>query len=104
MLRDSFQHAGGDMQARALREQQVDAQRLLEAVQSALEVDGELRCSATTSAWSSRRAMEDLRAADDGLRIRQPSSRRSSACRRLPTPLRPAAWMPLSGRPCPGAV
>ena len=41
MLRDSFQHAGGDMQARALREQQVDAQRLLEAVQSALDVDGE---------------------------------------------------------------
>jgi molecular chaperone HscA len=41
MLRDSFQHAGGDMQARALREQQVDAQRLLEAVQSALDADGE---------------------------------------------------------------
>jgi molecular chaperone HscA len=41
MLRDSFQHAGGDMQARALREQQVDAQRLLEAVQSALDIDGQ---------------------------------------------------------------
>ncbi|MBF7731140.1 Fe-S protein assembly chaperone HscA [Pseudomonas sp. N040] len=41
MLRDSFQHAGDDMQARALREQQVDAQRLLEAVQSALEADGQ---------------------------------------------------------------
>jgi molecular chaperone HscA len=41
MLRDSIQHAGGDMQARALREQQVDAQRLLEAVQSALDTDGD---------------------------------------------------------------
>ena len=41
MLRDSIQNAGGDMQARALREQQVDAQRLLEAVQSALDIDGE---------------------------------------------------------------
>ena len=41
MLRDSIQNAGGDMQARALREQQVDAQRLLEAVQSALDTDGD---------------------------------------------------------------
>jgi molecular chaperone HscA len=41
MLRDSFQNAGGDMAARALREQQVDAQRLLEAVQAALDADGE---------------------------------------------------------------
>ncbi|MCY1278351.1 Chaperone protein HscA [compost metagenome] len=41
MLNDSFQHAGGDKAARALREQQVDAERLLEAVQSALDADGE---------------------------------------------------------------
>lgn len=41
MLQDSFQYAGDDMAARALREQQVEAQRLLEAVQSALDADGE---------------------------------------------------------------
>lgn len=41
MLQDSFHNAGGDKDARALREQQVDAERLLEAVQSALDVDGE---------------------------------------------------------------
>ncbi|PJI50829.1 MAG: Fe-S protein assembly chaperone HscA [Pseudomonas sp.] len=41
MLQDSFQYAGDDLAARALREQQVEAQRLLEAVQSALDVDGE---------------------------------------------------------------
>ena len=41
MLRDSFQHASDDKVARVLREQQVDAQRLLEAVQGALDVDGE---------------------------------------------------------------
>jgi molecular chaperone HscA len=41
MLQDSFQNAGGDKHVRALREQQVDAERLLEAVQSALDVDGE---------------------------------------------------------------
>ena len=41
MLKDSFQYAGDDKVARVLREQQVDAQRLIEAVQAALEVDGE---------------------------------------------------------------
>ncbi|MGO1273749.1 MAG: Fe-S protein assembly chaperone HscA [Pseudomonas helleri] len=41
MLNDSFQYAGDDKVARVLREQQVDARRLIEAVQAALEVDGE---------------------------------------------------------------
>ena len=41
MLQDSFQHASDDRDARALREQQVDGERLLEAVQAALAADGE---------------------------------------------------------------
>ncbi|NWL79847.1 Fe-S protein assembly chaperone HscA [Pseudomonas taiwanensis] len=41
MLKDSFEYAGEDKNARALREQQVEAERLLEAVQAALDVDGE---------------------------------------------------------------
>ncbi len=41
MLKDSFQHASDDKVARVLREQQVDAQRLIEAVQGALEADGD---------------------------------------------------------------
>jgi len=41
MLKDSFENAGGDKVARVLREQQVDAQRLVEAVEAALEVDGQ---------------------------------------------------------------
>jgi len=41
MLKDSFQYAGDDKVARQLREHQVDAERLLEAVQAALEADGE---------------------------------------------------------------
>ena len=41
MLQDSFRHAGDDMQARALREQQVEARRLIEAVTAAVAVDGE---------------------------------------------------------------
>lgn len=46
MLQDSFAHAGDDKEARVLREQQVDAQRLLEAVQGALDADGERLLSA----------------------------------------------------------
>ena len=40
MLRDSFDHAKGDMQARALREQQVEAERVIEALAAALQTDG----------------------------------------------------------------
>jgi molecular chaperone HscA len=42
MLEQAYQTAEADMQARALREQQVDAQRLLESVQAALHVDAHL--------------------------------------------------------------
>ncbi|CAM3060330.1 Fe-S protein assembly chaperone HscA [Pseudomonas floridensis] len=41
MLKDSFEYAGNDKVARVLREHQVDAERLLEAVQGALDADGE---------------------------------------------------------------
>jgi molecular chaperone HscA len=40
MLQDSFSHARKDMQARALREQQVEADRMIEDLQAALEKDG----------------------------------------------------------------
>jgi molecular chaperone HscA len=42
MLRDSMGAADDDMRARALREQQVEAQRLFEATQTALAADGDL--------------------------------------------------------------
>jgi molecular chaperone HscA len=42
MLRDSYQHAKEDMQARALNEHRVDAQRLIDATRSALAEDGSL--------------------------------------------------------------
>ena len=41
MLLDSFAHAKDDMQARALREQQVEADRLIEDISAALSQDGE---------------------------------------------------------------
>ena len=42
MLQDSFNSADVDMKARALREEQVEAQRILLATQSALDADGNL--------------------------------------------------------------
>lgn len=42
MLKDGFSHAASDVQRRALREQQVEAQRLLEAIDSALREDAHL--------------------------------------------------------------
>jgi molecular chaperone HscA len=42
MLSDSMRQAGDDMQARSLREQQVEAKRLIEATEAALEEDGML--------------------------------------------------------------
>jgi len=42
MLQEGFQSADADMQARALRQSQVEAERLLLGTQSALDVDGDL--------------------------------------------------------------
>jgi molecular chaperone HscA len=42
MLRDSMDHAGDDMHARALREHQLEARRLVEATEAALAEDGAL--------------------------------------------------------------
>lgn len=40
MLQDSFTHARDDMQVRALREQQVEADRMIEDLQAAIDKDG----------------------------------------------------------------
>src|SRR5690606_37418754 len=45
MLEDSFASASQDMKLRALREQQVEAERLLLATRSALEADADLLSS-----------------------------------------------------------
>jgi molecular chaperone HscA len=42
MLRDSFEHAREDMHARALAEQRVDGERLIEATRAALAADSQL--------------------------------------------------------------
>ena len=50
MLRDSMANAREDMQARRLREQQVEAARSLEAIDAALAADGETLLNATERA------------------------------------------------------
>jgi molecular chaperone HscA len=47
MLQDSASHAQEDMQSRALREQQLEATQLIEAVKNALEQDGHLLLNET---------------------------------------------------------
>jgi len=77
MLQDSFRHAGDDKAARVLREQQVDAERLLEAVQAALEVDGESLLSTDERAAieSQMQQLRELMAGADGLAIEQQTKR-----------------------------
>lgn len=47
MLRESMDHASEDIQKRALQEQKVEADRVLEAIKSALESDGDVHLSAS---------------------------------------------------------
>ena len=60
MLRDSFENASVDIAARTLREQQVEAERLIESLSSALQEDGELLLS-TTEYAQLQQAVEELR-------------------------------------------
>ena len=74
MLKESFSHAGDDAFRRALREAQVEAQRLVEATQSALQDDADLLSIAERAqidaALTRLRAMmigDDRRAMDDAM-------------------------------------
>ncbi|MDH5445799.1 MAG: Fe-S protein assembly chaperone HscA [Gammaproteobacteria bacterium] len=64
MLRDSLTHAEEDVAARMLREQQVEADRVLEAINAALEQDGKLLNEAERTAVDS--AMKNLLTAKNG--------------------------------------
>ncbi len=67
MLRDSMANAREDMQARRLREQQVDAARSLEAIDAALAVDGDILLNATerASILNARDHLASLQSATD---------------------------------------
>ncbi|QDF97397.1 Fe-S protein assembly chaperone HscA [Azoarcus sp. DD4] len=66
MLRDGIERAGDDMAARALREQQVEADRVIEATEQALAADGGLLNAAERAAIDAAiAALRDLRAGTD---------------------------------------
>jgi molecular chaperone HscA len=70
MLRDSYNTAQQDMQARALVEARVDAQRMVLATQSALQVDGDLLSSDERAVIDAGiRALEALQTSTDAARI-----------------------------------
>ena len=101
MLQDSFKNAGDDKVARVLREQQVDAQRLLEAVEAAILVDGErlLDADERIAIDAQIGQLRDLMAGNDGLAIEQQTKRLSQltdafAARRLDATVKAA----LAGR------
>ncbi|MFK0086778.1 Fe-S protein assembly chaperone HscA [Pseudomonas sp. NPDC090755] len=101
MLKDSFEHAGFDKVARQLREHQVDAERLLEAVQGALDADGD-RLLDAEERLAIEQQMQDLRdliTGTDGAAIEQQTKRLSQvtdafAARRLDSTVKAA----LAGR------
>jgi len=101
MLKDSFAHAGNDKQARQLREHQVDAERLLEAVQGALQADGErlLDADERLAIEHQMQELRDLLTGTDGAAIEQQTKRLSQvtdafAARRLDSTVKAA----LAGR------
>lgn len=77
MLQESFQHAGDDKVARALRELQVDARRLLESVEAALEADGQrlLNAEERLAIEEHMRALRDLLDSADGPAIERQTKR-----------------------------
>lgn len=101
MLKDSFEHAGSDKHARQLREHQVDAERLLEAVQGALDADGErlLSSDEREAIEFQMQELRDLLTGTDGAAIEQQTKRLSQvtdafAARRLDSTVKAA----LAGR------
>ncbi|MBA1264194.1 Fe-S protein assembly chaperone HscA [Stutzerimonas stutzeri] len=101
MLEDSFQKAGEDKAARALREQLVDAQRLLEAVEAALVADGERLLSEEerNAIEVQMQALRELLDSQDGIAIERQIKRLSQitdafAARRLDSTVKAA----LAGR------
>jgi len=101
MLKDSFQYAGDDKVARQLREHQVDAERLIEAVQAAIEADGDRLLDAEERMVIELQLTElrELMSGTDGAAIEQQTKRLSQvtdafAARRLDSTVKAA----LAGR------
>ncbi|MDH3986659.1 MAG: Hsp70 family protein, partial [Gammaproteobacteria bacterium] len=73
MLRDSMEFAAADKDARRLREEQVDADRVLEALQAALAADGDrlLEAQERSAIDAAAEKLSELRDGTDYQAIRQ---------------------------------
>ena len=82
MLRDSMEFAGEDKDARSLREQQVEADRVIEAIDSALEDDADIMLDANEKAsiMQARDALQSVRdSSQDGEELKQAMARLEQA-------------------------
>ncbi len=82
MLRDSFSHAEDDMRARKLREQQVEAEREIEALRAALAEDGERLLDGEERARIDQALarLERVRQGDDAEAIKQAIAELEAVC------------------------
>ncbi len=81
MLRSSIDHAEEDMQARALREEQVEADRVVEALDAAIKADAELLTEDEMKTISTRRdRLLEARSGDNPALIKQAVAELESAC------------------------
>jgi molecular chaperone HscA len=82
MLRDSMDHASDDMQTRMLREQQVEAERVVEALDAALQTDGEQLLSAAerNNIEQIRQHLVEVKAGDDSDAIKSAIKQLEGAC------------------------
>jgi molecular chaperone HscA len=96
MLRSSMEHAEEDMLARMLREEQVEAERVVEALDSAIKADGELlKEDELKSILARREQLVEAKAGDDPTLIKQAITELETACedfvaRRMNTSIRKA--------------
>ncbi len=82
MLRESIEFAEDDMVSRSLREQQVEAERVLEALDSALAVDADQLLSKQEKAeiMAARQVLLDLKSASDKEKIKQAIKKLEATC------------------------
>ncbi len=81
MLRASMDYAEEDMRARALREEQVEAERVIEALDSAITADGELLTDKERELISAaRNKLIEAKSADEPELIKQAITELEAAC------------------------
>ena len=82
MLRDSLEHAEDDMHSRSLREQQVEADRVIEALDSALAVDADQLLSAQEKSQilEARQVLVEVKSSSDKDKIKQSIKQLEAVC------------------------